>query len=75
MHQRLNELLEQETCFYSLQFGFHLNSSTNNTLMSTIKDIHTQMKVNILQGFLKNLKKLFIQLTMIWSLKNWIIMD
>ena len=41
MHQRLNELLEQETCFYSLQFGFYLNSSTNNVLMSTIKDIQT----------------------------------
>ena len=72
MHQSLNEFLEQEICFYSLQFGFHLNSSTNNALTSTIKDIQTQMIVNMLQGFLIIWKKLLIQLAIICSLKNWI---
>ena len=39
MHKRLNKFLEQETCFYSLQFGFHLACSTNNALMSIIENI------------------------------------
>ena len=46
MHKRLNKFLEQETCFYSLQFGFHLTCSTNNGLMSIIENIQTQLDDN-----------------------------
>ena len=38
MHKRLNELLEQETCLYSLKCGLRLNCSTNNALMSIIEN-------------------------------------
>ena len=57
MHKRLNEFLEEETCFYSLQFGFRLTYSTNNALVSTAENIQTQMIVNMLQGFLLTRKK------------------
>ena len=43
MHKRLRELLELKTCFCCLQFGFHLNFSTNNGLMSIIGNIQTQL--------------------------------
>ena len=46
MHKRLNKFLEQETCFYSLQFVFCLNCSTNNALMSIMKNIQTQLDDN-----------------------------
>ena len=73
MHKRLNKFLEQETCFYSLQFGFCLNCFTNNALMSVIESIQTQLIINMLQGFLLTWKKFLIQLNMIYSLKNWVI--
>ena len=73
MHKRLNKFLEQETCFYSLQFGFRLNCFTNNALMSVIESIQTQLIINMLQGFLLTWKKFLIQLNMIYSLKNWVI--
>ena len=73
MHKRLNKFLEQETCFYSLQFGFRLNCFTNNALMSIIESIQTQLIINMLQGFLLTWKKFLIQLNMIYSLKNWVI--
>lgn len=63
MHKRLNEFLEEETCFYSLQFGFRLTYSTNNALVSTTKNIQTQMIVNMLQGFLLTRKKAFDTVT------------
>ena len=59
MHKRLNEFLEEETCFYSLQFGFRLTYSTNSALMSITENIQTQMIVNMLQGFLLTRKKAF----------------
>ena len=51
MHKKLNKFLEQETCFHSPQFGFCLNWSTNNALMSIIENIQTQIIINMLQGF------------------------
>ena len=59
MHKRLNKFLEQETCFYSLQFGFCLHCSTNNALISIIENIQTQMIINMLHGFLLTWKKTF----------------
>ena len=44
--KRLNNFLEQETCFYSLQFGFRINCFTNNALMSIIENIQTQLDDN-----------------------------
>ena len=41
MHKRLNKFLKQERCIYNLQFGFCVNQSTNNALMSIIENIQT----------------------------------
>ena len=71
MHKRLNEFLEEETCFYSLQFAFRLNCFTNNALLSIIENIQTQSDDNkYIAVVFVDLKKLLIQLTMIYSLKN-----
>ena len=43
MHKRLYSFLETQNCFYPAQFGFRLNVSTNNALMSIIEDIQTQL--------------------------------
>ena len=43
MHQRLDQFLEQKNCFYNLQFGFHLNLSTNNAFLSIIENIQTDL--------------------------------
>ena len=43
MHQRLKFFLEQYNCYYSFQFGFRLNYSTNNALMSIVENIQTQL--------------------------------
>ena len=37
MHQILNQVLEENDCFYPHQFGFKLNIFTNNALMSIIE--------------------------------------
>ena len=51
MHQRLNQFLEENKCFYPRhQLGFRLNISTNNALMSIIENIQTRL--NLLQGYL-----------------------
>ena len=41
MHKRLYSFLETQNRFYPAQFGFRLNVSTNNTLMSIIENIQT----------------------------------
>ena len=46
MHQRLNQFLEENECFYPHQFGFRLNISTNNALMSIIENIQTRLDDN-----------------------------
>ena len=43
MHKRLYSFLETQNCFYPAQFGFRLNVSTNNALMSITKNIQTQL--------------------------------
>ena len=43
MHKRLYSFLETQNCFYPAQFGFRLNVSTNNALMSIIENIQTQL--------------------------------
>ena len=42
MYQRLNQFLEENECFYPHQFGFRLNISTNNALMSIIEKYSNQ---------------------------------
>ena len=60
MHKRLNKFLEQENCFYSLQFGFRLNCSTNNALMWIIENIQTQLDDNkYVGGVFVDLKRAF----------------
>ena len=59
MHKRLHSFLETQNCFYPAQFGFQLNMSTNNTLMSITENIQTQI-----------LKKPLIQLIAIYYCEN-----
>ena len=46
IHKRLNHFLEQHKVFYTLQFGFRLNNSTNNALMSITENIQTHLDKN-----------------------------
>ena len=43
MHKCLYSFLETQNCFYPAQFGFWLNVSTNNALMSITENIQTQL--------------------------------
>ena len=46
IHKRLNHFLEQHKVFYALDFGFCLNTSTNNALMPIINNIQTHLEKN-----------------------------
>ena len=60
MHQRLNQFLELHNCFYAFQFGFRLNYSTNNALMSIVENIQTQLdNGKFAAGIFVDLKKAF----------------
>ena len=43
MHKCLYSLLETQNCFYPAQFGFWLNVSTKNALMSIIENMQTKL--------------------------------
>ena len=60
MHQRLNKFLEETNCFYNLQFGFHLNLSTNTALLSIIENIQIDLdNRDFAAGVFIDLKKAF----------------
>ena len=60
MYQRLNNFLEETNCFYNLQFGFRLNLSTNNALLSIIENIQTDLdNGDFAAGVFIDLKKAF----------------
>ena len=60
MHKRLYSFLETQNCFYPAQFGFQLNVSTNNALMSIIENIQTQLdEGKYCTGVFVDLKKAF----------------
>ena len=60
MHQRLNQFLEDNECFYPHQFGFRLNISTNNALMSITENVQTRLDDNeFAAGVFVDLKKAF----------------
>ena len=60
MHQRLNKFLEESNCFSNLQFGFYLNLSTNNALLSIIENIQTDLdNGDFAAGVFIDLKKAF----------------
>ena len=46
IHKTLNLFLEQHKVFYALQFGFRLNTSTNNALMSITENMQTHLDKN-----------------------------
>ena len=46
MHQKLNQFLEYNECFYPHQYGFRLNTSTNNALMFIIEKVQTRLDDN-----------------------------
>ena len=43
IHLRLSLFLKTRNCYYPFQFGFRLNFSTNNALMSIVENIKTQL--------------------------------
>ena len=60
MHKRLYSFLETQNCFYPAQFGFRLNVSTNNALMSITENIQTQLdEGKYCAGVFVDLKKAF----------------
>ena len=60
MHKHLYSFLDKQNCFYPAQFGFQLNVSTNNALMSITENIQTQLgKGKYCNGVFVDLKKAF----------------
>ena len=60
IHKRLNHILEQHKVFYALQFGFRLNITTNNALISLTENIQTHLHKNELTvGVSIDLRKAF----------------
>ena len=60
IHCRLNLFLEQSNCLYPFQFGFRLNYSTNNALMTIVESIQKQLDAgNYTTGVFVDLKKAF----------------
>ena len=60
IHKKLNYFLEQHKVYYALQFGFHLNTSTNNALMSITENIQTHLDKNELTvGVFIDLRKAY----------------
>ena len=43
IHLRLSLFLERRSCYYPFKFGFRLNFSTSNALMSIVENIQTQL--------------------------------
>ena len=60
IQKRLNHFLEQHKVLYALQFGFRLNTSTSNALMSITENIETHLNKNELTaGVFIDLRKAF----------------
>ena len=60
IHKRLNHFLEKHKVFYALQFGFRLNTSTNNSLIFITENIQTHLDKNELAaGLFIDLRKAF----------------
>ena len=60
IHKRLNHVLKQYKVSYALQFGFHLNTSTNSILLSIIENMQTRLDKNELTaGVFIDLRKAF----------------
>ena len=60
MHKRLYRFLEKNNCFYDIQFGFRLNVSIYNALLSIIENIQTHLdNKEIVAGIYIDLKKAF----------------
>ena len=60
MDQRLNQSLKDNECFYPHQFGFRLNISTNNALMSITENIQTRLDDNeFATGVFVDMEKVF----------------
>ena len=60
MQKRLNKFLEKERCLYNLKFSLRVNCSTNNALMSIIRNIQTNLDDSkYVPGIFVHLKKPF----------------
>ena len=60
MYQRLNNFLEETNRFYNLQFGFRLNLSANNALLSIVENVQTDLdNGDFAAGVFIDLKKAF----------------
>ena len=71
IHVRLNLLLETRNCYYPCQFGFRLNFSTNNVLISFLENIETQLDDGKYSaGVFVDLKKPLTLLTIAYYLRS-----
>ena len=60
IHKRFYQFLDQQKCFYTLQFGFRFNISTDKALMLIIKIIHSSLDVLKFTGWVfVDLRKAF----------------
>ena len=60
IHSRLNFFLEPHNLLYSYQFGFRIDYSTNNALMTIVGRIQKQLAAgNYTAGVFVDLKKAF----------------
>ena len=60
MDKRLHSFLKTQNCFYPAQFGFRLNMSTDNALMSITENTQTQLdQGKYFAGVFVDLKKAF----------------
>ena len=76
MHKRLNHFLEQHKIFYALLFGFRLDTSTKNALMSITENTQTHSDKNkVTAGVFIDLRRPFILLTMTSHLQNLTTME
>ena len=71
IHLRLSLFLERPNCWYPFQFGFRLNFSTNNALMSIVEIIKfSLMMANTQLVYLLIWKKPLTLLTITYYLRN-----
>ena len=59
MHKKFHIFLEQQRLFYNLHFGFHVNCTTNNALMSIIENVQTHLDDSKYVGIFVDLKRAF----------------
>ena len=71
MYNRLIDFLNKKDTLYQKQFGFRSNHSTDHAILSIIDKIQLSIEEQSYScGIFLTLKKLLIQLTIVYLLKN-----